>query len=544
MADITYLEDMLVLLANLVEAEWHAFFTSLKWKEKQDYWLNLLNEIRLQRIQLMKELGIDDLPDESHCFTGNTLIIANPETKQIKEIKVGDKVLTHEGRFMPVIATNKRKYKGKMYRIYTYYNNIPLEVTPEHPFLCLSNIRVKQKNIWRKNFTFPKPVWKKAENLVSEDFLLFPRWKNKEKNFFIVKYFFRNSHFAKGMITKNKIFLETIKKKVEINNKLMELIGLYLAEGCHIKGKSWYKKEKRWIKKDIIVFSFGKHEKNLIQKTIKLFKEAFDYEPKLLEKRTCIDLRTGKRNITHFFAQFGDKANNKHIPGWILLLPPEKVKYLIKGMIEGDGSIGKYDISYSTVSEKLAYSFRNLLLNLGFLASIKKQKTKGKSVIEGRKVNTSEYVYTISVSGDSARNLAKFLGINYDGGKKTSGNFGYVTDKYLLIPIKKIEEFDYEGDVYNLQVLGDETYTTLSGVVHNCEIKHLFSIFVRNEEVGTRYLKDGNIEKAKEYFRKAFIIFNTIVELVLPAYEKRNKNSESKAESKAKNILKKAIGIK
>jgi len=89
MADITYLEDMLVLLANLVEAEWHAFFTSLKWKEKQDYWLNLLNEIRLQRIQLMKELGIDDLPDESHCTVKHlfSIFVRNEEvgTRYLKD---------------------------------------------------------------------------------------------------------------------------------------------------------------------------------------------------------------------------------------------------------------------------------------------------------------------------------------------------------------------------------------------------------------------------------------------------------------------------
>ncbi|MBI2643365.1 MAG: hypothetical protein HYW92_03590 [Nitrosarchaeum sp.] len=98
------------------------------------------------------------------------------------------------------------------------------------------------------------------------------------------------------------------------------------------------------------------------------------------------------------------------------------------------------------------------------------------SYINKRKiVPTTDAYFNMRISGDSARDLARMMKLNYDFGRKTSGNFGYVNEDCIAIPIKKIEREHYEGDVFNLAVLKDESYTTFTGIVHNCISKQMLT---------------------------------------------------------------------
>lgn len=95
----------------------------------------------------MNELqtGTNQPPIHSNCFLHRTVNVMTEEgEKNINLIRIGDKVLTHKGRYRPVIKIlddNKRyngeairiQYKGKVIGESNKRNSIT--VTPEHPFL-------------------------------------------------------------------------------------------------------------------------------------------------------------------------------------------------------------------------------------------------------------------------------------------------------------------------------------------------------------------------------------------------------------------------
>ena len=113
----------------------------------------------------------------------------------------------------------------------------------------------------------------------------------------------------------------------------------------------------------------------------------------------------------------------------------------------------------------------------------------------------------MGISGDAARLVQKEVNLNYSV-QRTSGNFGHVLDKHIMIPIRKIEKRNYSGKVYNLAVPSKESYTTFTGVVHNCISKHLLASSMRLMEVGTKELKKGNKNEAKNLFDKAYNLWN------------------------------------
>ena len=104
---------------------------------------------------LVKRNGrIDHRPDEHDdvCFTGDMLIRTINGNKPIKEIKLGDLVLTREG-YKPVITIYKRKAK-----VITKFG---ITGTPSHPFITPSGI-VEFKNLTNKSEVY---VWRNGKLL-------------------------------------------------------------------------------------------------------------------------------------------------------------------------------------------------------------------------------------------------------------------------------------------------------------------------------------------------------------------------------------------
>ena len=100
---------------------------------------------------------IDHAPGEHDdmCFTGNMLIRTEKGNIPIKELKLGDKVLTREG-FKPVIAIYKRKAN-----VITKFG---ITGTPEHPFITPNGI-TEFKNLTNNTEVY---IWKnQQEKLLS-----------------------------------------------------------------------------------------------------------------------------------------------------------------------------------------------------------------------------------------------------------------------------------------------------------------------------------------------------------------------------------------
>ncbi len=87
--DLSSGEDLSIGIMNLISIEEHLFYTSQKTKDKK--YLDLLNEVRLMRTELLKEI-IKDYEGEVWCISKH-LLAASMRLMEVgtKELKKGNK---------------------------------------------------------------------------------------------------------------------------------------------------------------------------------------------------------------------------------------------------------------------------------------------------------------------------------------------------------------------------------------------------------------------------------------------------------------------
>ncbi|NDJ75182.1 MAG: adenosylcobalamin-dependent ribonucleoside-diphosphate reductase [Chloroflexi bacterium] len=69
------------------------------------------------------------------CFTADMRVNTAHGLKRMADLAVGDRVLTHQGRYRPVTELHRRAYDDELLRIKFKLIGTTMEVTPEHPIL-------------------------------------------------------------------------------------------------------------------------------------------------------------------------------------------------------------------------------------------------------------------------------------------------------------------------------------------------------------------------------------------------------------------------
>jgi ribonucleoside-diphosphate reductase alpha chain len=109
------------------------------------------------------------------CFTADMRVSTEHGLKRIADLQVGDRVLTHAGRYRPVTELFQRAYNGELLRIKVKLIGTTIEVTPEHPILTptgwkrAGDLRVgDQVAIGVPSGTRPTPHFDLAESVYAE----------------------------------------------------------------------------------------------------------------------------------------------------------------------------------------------------------------------------------------------------------------------------------------------------------------------------------------------------------------------------------------
>jgi site-specific DNA-cytosine methylase/intein/homing endonuclease len=367
-------------------------------------------------VEVMFEKGVDILfVGGSPCFVKGTSIITKGLVKNIEDVKVGDMVLTHEGRYKKVLNIGGNK-NSEIYTVKA--SGLPLiQTTSEHPFYVKS---VSNKRIWDKvNGTskrmFSEPVWKETKDLVKGDFLAIP-------------------------------ILKTESNPLNITKEEAYIIGRYIADG-HTR-KDYRNSENRpndrhWQ----LILSVG-HQK-LEDFTSRINQKFSNYPHSESTNRVVF---SSKRLVEIVEEHCGCGAKNKFISKTLLDLPNDLLSELLEGYLSGDGcKIGEF-YSMTTISERLAQS---LILAIAKVYKVAVQysfiKVKPTTVIQGRTVNQSDS-YLIKFSKE-VKKQSHFL----------------TDDNFVWVPLKLMTKTDYKQDVFNLEVEDDNSYVANNCVVHNCQ---------------------------------------------------------------------------
>ncbi len=375
------------------------------------------------------------------CFTKGHVVTTATGQKLIEKIAVGDKVLTHTGKFKKVYKVQHRKYTGKLYSLLVW--GMPtktIEVTEEHPFLCA---RRRLKNDRNKVFTHE---WVPAKDLSPKDYLVIPLDSRVQTA----------THKSIKVRYKNKVTIVNVR----LTPDFFRLIGYYLAEGS-LDNRGYLR------------FSFNSSEREYIDDVKRIITKTFNHKKFnefTYKDRQGVELVISSAQIARFFKQFGTSSGTKSLPQWVLLQDIIKQKELIKGYFRGDGNYYNKQCKHglkeifriNTVSEVLAFQMRDLMLRCGVFACVN---------VRSREKENRQDMFTIAIGGDSMPVFGDIVGVEVAtkiNGHKRAGMF-FVDGQYAYVPVKKITSRKVNAvPVYNFSVEGDESYVAESLAVHNC----------------------------------------------------------------------------
>ncbi len=427
-------------------------------------------------VKEMRKISEDIEVIPAHCLLPDSLIHTNKGVKKIKDIEIGDGVLTHKGKFKKVNEVLINDYQGEMYHITPWYFTEGLKTTPEHPFYvikshknCLSTkglckpLCSKVDTCARKYFKNYSAEWVMAKDVEKGDFLVYPRIKDEEdlSKLDLCDYIKDYKKIDENMIVSKDARNHTgkINRFINLDEKFCRLLGYFLSEGYLISDGG-------------IGFSFHSKEKEYIQEVISFIKDSFGFDLTKIDSRreNQADLIFNSKLLNSFFRNFylGDikRANAKILPNEFAILPKRKVVELFRGWWRGDTGY--------TISRQLANQMKLICLKLGiipsiFIDSIKNHKKRGKHFIKDREIIAKFDLIIFS-------NLSFFeedYGMLKENCFKKSINkikrkHGWVDENYIYMPVRKINVNNYQGEVYNLEVDDDNSYVSEFVCIHNC----------------------------------------------------------------------------
>lgn len=409
---------------------------------------------------------------------------------------------------IPLNNINKNMPKNIFISKNNYLNNITPEYVEskniEHgDFLCIPITKYEEKNIeyfdlnskMNSNEKFIKEITSNNyKNKLSTGSIAKKLGISKCTVSRIVHNVIKNSKYQEKLlkivndnefetIEKYKLFVSANKYKENIISRyiacdeiFLNILGMYISDG--------------WSTKNGIAFGFHSSKNKKQRKILREFCEryGFMYNNIKHKKKNLIQTYIYSQSIKSLFDRLVKKyAINKNIDVSIKSLPKEKLKYLIKGLMFGDGHVKRnYNDKncYDSINESLILDIKEILISLGIPSGIKKR------FADGKKITHDSYKLSIAT--------------NDLFGKTTMYN--YLSDeKYIYIPVNGVIREKYDGYVYDLQIDKNPSFRTNQYVVHNSAagsliafllgithldpIEHdlLFSRFINKSRSGAKY---------------------------------------------------------
>ena len=376
-----------------------------------------------------------------NCFpSGTQILMEDGSVKNIENIKIGDKVISHTGIAQVVTQTFINDFNGNLLEL-TINNNVKLQTTPEHPFYTLN----LENSRWKSD-TSPFRIWKETGTTFNYNFI--------EAN-----------KLSDHQFLLSPILKQTIQSSLTPDQA--RLLGLYAAEG------SLNKNSKTDQYRNCVTFTFSSKENSLASLTKKLLEQEFSGIKVTIstdEKNHKCNVYGYHRNVVSFFLKYaGEYSYNKKLHPELVFGSNEVKQQFLLGWFEGDGHVAKdmTRTTCTTVSPSLAYQCRQMLYSLGIHNTLYRQPPST-SKIKGHKVVGKHDIYRLRINSTNSQKLIKFsdkLTFNKKSKEKSLTKF---VDNYCLNPLLNKTEIPFSGKVYNFAVENDNSYVANGIVVHNC----------------------------------------------------------------------------
>ena len=372
-----------------------------------------------------------DQPFDYLCFTAGTQILCADGLRAIETVKVGDLVLTHTGRWMPVektmirLASETVTVKG--------LGHFGITTTPEHPFYTYP---VQYTNDRTINREIGEPEWAEAKNMGD-------RW------------WVSPSAFPESKCPE----IDTTgchELKVEMSDALLRVVGRWVGDGslatCSSPRNRAGVPVAHWVRST--AFSIAGHEDEAQTIVDELRAAGID---------TCsVQHSATTKGIAVSFARkalgrwvmqhFGTGAETKRFPAWLLGLPESSRRAFLEGYLSADGHWPEsHRWELKTVNRSLAFGIKLLAQTLGQHTTISRRN--GASGGFGKP------------NADGTHGLPQYV---VKGNVETKRWVSSIFHREgLLGRVKKLIPGG-PAQVYNIEVAGDHSYVADGLIVHNC----------------------------------------------------------------------------
>lgn len=357
------------------------------------------------------------------CVHPDCYITTEHGPTPIKDIHIGDRVLTHKGRFRTVTKVFQNRHEGMLYGLRSANaGNSIAWLTEGHPVYCSpvecwsSGRTLKPNEKTRSPFGWHPvesigPRWKVLRPIIQEN--AEPqaiRLSGLKKSGGMVVAEGRHNDVPHPMATE-------VQETISLNEDTMRFIGLYLAEG-HIHRTN-------------VTWSFHENEMDLVEFIREMIRKLTGKNGNISHNvvERSMQITIGCKPLAEKFAElFGSGSLETQFPHSWLTYPKSLLSSLWRGIMEGDGDhVGEYkDKRISTANGRFARQLVDLGRRIGHSVSLHAEKT-GKAFrvhVNKRKDETP-----------SARMLLAS---------------------------------SYNGNVFNLEVEEDHSYIVEGFAVHNC----------------------------------------------------------------------------
>lgn len=355
---------------------------------------------------------VDLLVGGTPCFPGETLVAAQRGLVPIREINIGDYVLTHKNRWRKVLRVGSKN--APTIRLRGQGQSTGLITTAEHPFYARKKTRKwvgRANGNWVTEMSPPK--WVEAKDMEDLYWASPSSWPKSEPPPIETR---GNEHQVSPM-----------------SDALAWVVGRWLGDGwTRISQRRGY----------VFICCADSEADDLADRLI-----AAGLTASRSKERTTTRYQIASKALARWLRdEFGAGAANKTMPTWVFGW--EHRKALWDGYLSADGCHTTNGWRLTTVSDRLALGATLLAHSLGWSASRRLVTPKrDECVIEGRVVRERPFWQITAYS--NARSS-----VDMDG------------HRWGLVRRVEIES---NTEVFNIEVEGDNSYVADGIVVHNCQ---------------------------------------------------------------------------
>lgn len=371
------------------------------------------------------------------CLLPGTPVITDRGIIPVECVQEGDRVINQQGAWTRVRHVWSKHYDGRVRQIIPLGWSAGWEVTDDHRILSARG----EKNAGRRSLsdTFS---WIESGDLRSTDWLFVPKPK------------------CSGECS----------TPVSMTPEFARWLGYWIGDGWTDKGRS----------RNVLVV-FNSAQQQFIEDYAHLSRSLFSRSP----SETYSDAENRKNTTTIQFTHkelaewldrnCGVNALEKGVPvSLISSMSDVCVHQFIVGFSRADGSLwcGKASsggrcrrLTLNTSSDRLSAILVYALARLGIVPSFRKRPSKI-SKIRGKEYLSKER-WCIDLSGEAMEDLA--VDISPEWERKASRNRFRPVSGGTAVQVKSIEDREYSGQVWDIEVEEGESFLLPNGLVHNCQ---------------------------------------------------------------------------